>query len=221
MKKTLIYIFPFLIFFFTQFILILLYKQDMQLVPVFIGKNWNDIPHAYYSNFFSFTVGKIKHNKQFENNYILGQYPLPGSFIKRNQKIILEINDNNIQDKKYYYKEFINNPIFKAEEYFKKNGLSYKILMNASKNDLIIAIGINTQGVIYIYSKKQVSCMLLRNSINQNCTLLNNPKIHKVCYSKNNEIILDCCGETILKQFPGVCFIEKKSKNYDIFVWHE
>lgn len=210
---------PFFLFFLVQFLLLLYFKTEKQKVPLLIGKNWNDIPKDLHSNFFSFKILRIKSNKDYEHNYILKQCPSPGMYIKSNQPILLEINDNSISEENYLLKNTVQKRLFELISTYKKNGMHYKIIGNKNDNDNVLGIGMDKKGMHYFYCLRRESSYLIKNFLGLDCTKLKELGLSVVCYSRENIIINDCAGKVIKKQFPlpGITF----DKIPHFFIWHE
>ena len=221
MKKVFTYFIPFFFFGCTQIALLMLKKKEKQVVPVFVGKNWNDLPEVANLEFFYFAVGGIKSNKAFEHNYILEQYPAPGSSVKKNQKVVLILNENNNSSlEKKNYKKCINTSFLEAESLLKKEGIPYKSISFADEKGPVFYVGLNRQGIVYLYSNYNKKILFIKNNVEKNCNLIENKNVNKICYSKNNEIIMNCSGKIIKKQAPWTNIIKNEKKEKNLFLWH-
>ncbi len=221
MKQVFIYFIPFFFFGFIQIALLMLKRKEKQIVPVFVGKNWNDLPELAHLDFFYFTVGGIKSNKAFEHNYILEQYPAPGSYVKKNQKVVLILNENNSFLEKKNYKKSINSSFIEAKSFLLKEGIPYKTVFLKNEKDLVSHVGVNRHGIVYLYPNENRKILFIKNNVGKNCNLIENKNVNKVCYSKNNEIIIDCPGKIIKKQVPHANIIKNEKNEKNVFLWHD
>lgn len=220
--KKFIYIFlPFFIFFLTQLVLIRQYKSEKIKVPLLIGKNWQDLP-SLISNDLSVKIIRIKQQKEFEHNYILNQYPSPGTFIKHNQSVLLEINENKIESDTSF-RQIKNKKIEDIINTCKKDGILYKIVNNDINNNCknIFSVGKSKNNIFYIYFFPKVkSKILIKNTIGINCDVLRKLNLSVICYSENNLIQENCSGKIIVKQFPFPVILDKKLQKQLFYVWH-
>lgn len=220
MKKVLRYFIPFFLFGGIQIFFLILKRGDRQIVPVFVGKNWNDLPELFHGGSFSFVIGGVKTNKAFEHNYILEQYPSPGALVKKNQKIVLILNDNNYFLEKHDYKKYLRHPLLAAESSLRKEGIPYKSLPLKNEQELVESVGISRQGIVYLYPHQNKKILFIKNNIGKNCKLIENKNINKVCYSKNNEVEINCSGKIINNQMPASNIVVDQIKEKSIFLWH-
>jgi hypothetical protein len=221
MRNIFFYFLPFFLFGGIQIIFLMIARKEKQILPCFIGKNWNDLltmPNIY---FFSFALGALKMNKSFEHGYILEQYPSPGSLVKKNQKVVLVLNENPSVIEKKDYRNYIHNSVSACDSLLKNQGLLYKIVRSESKEDIVSYVGGNRNGILYLYPHKNRKILFIKNNVSKNCHLIQYGDIKKVCYTKNNEIIIDCQGKIIKKQSPASNVIFDCGKKNNIFLWHD
>jgi hypothetical protein len=146
------------------------------IVPKLIGASFLNLPNIIEGNL-SFKIAKVQYNNEYEDNYILGQYPEPGTLIKINQTINLEINSNkNKIIKRHEFKNQLS--IDKIIDYCKKEGIIYKLVnfnfFDIDYNTIFTYNNDKKKNFEYIYGNiKNKKIIYVKNLIEKNCNDIN------------------------------------------------
>lgn len=224
MKKIILSLCPFFLFFMTYLFLIYYYQYEKIIVPNLVGSNFIDIVH--FDNNFSFKIYKVTTDKKYPHNYIISQYPKGGTIMKNNYNINIEVNFNqNI--KKF---DFKNKSCKSVIDFLKKEGMNYKILpisLSNFKFDIIIASKYsNWENLFYLYHnisgrKEEFG---VRNCLMLNCKDFFNvlqENIKFSCYDKFNFDINECPGGKIVSQYPLPGIYKKEDFILSCKFWHD
>ncbi len=224
MRNYILFYLPFLLFSLTYIYLIFYYKKDKIIVPQLSGLLLTDLILDLKSDLV-FKIVKVTYNKEYEDNYIISQYPSPGSLMTSNQIINLEVNNNK---NKIYKNVFFNNKndsIDIIAKNCKKEGISYKIVNIDLKNYLNfkeISAYDKNKNLTYIYCNKNINEQIyIKNFIGLNCRDLYNEGHSIICFNCVNNKIENCSGMKIKSQFPLPGIGSKIDKNIVIHVWHK
>jgi hypothetical protein len=223
MKNYFLIYLPFLLFASTYIYLIYYYQRDKSPVPKLVGTLLSDLTMGY-SNDLIFKIVKVAYNKEYEDNYIIGQYPLPGSLIRSNQIISLEVNSNKNRG--------VNDLLYKAniqdvglmKENYKKEGVLYKIINFYSadtnlKNISTIYDKNKNLTYAYVNVKPDIAKIYIKNIKGKKCNQLF-LKYPCVCYGLDNMPIDRCPGREVINQFPLPGVYIKNENTIKIHLWH-
>ena len=170
---------------------------------MFIGRSFVDLNNQCNDNLM-FKISRVTYNKEYEDNYIIGQYPLPGSLMRVNQLINLEINNNKNKTVQNSSRLVFEDDISKFIDNYKKEGILYKIVnFNNNNNNykFIITVYDKNKNLTYIYdpSYKANQRVYIKNLIGKKCNSLSS-NCMITCYKLDNTIVDGCCGELIISQ---------------------
>lgn len=216
MNKYFFKILPFLLFFSTYIMLIYYYQSQKIIVPKLIGTLLVDINNINNDNLI-IKVSKVTYNKEYEDNYIIGQYPAPGSLVRSNQVISLEVNNNKNQSIK---KNFNNNSAAFIKDFYREEGILYKEI-NFQKN-IIFNIYDKKKNITYLYFMKNIHKpkIYIKNLVGESCSKIFS-YANLICYDINNVKIESCNGCEVINQFPLPGQYELNEENIKIHVWHK
>jgi hypothetical protein len=224
MKKYFLIYLPFLLFSVTYIYLIYYYQKEKILVPKLIGMLLTDLTMEHSADLI-FKIVKVTYNKEYEDNYIIGQYPLPGALIRPNQIISLEINSNkNKVIKKLSYKANEEN-LTVIKDNYKKEGISYKIIyFNTSNSNLkkITTVYDKNKNITYVYvaTNTEIPKVYIKNIVGKLCTEITSKDLIN-CYILDNIMINKCSGFNIVNQFPLPGVYSKNRNKIKIHAWHK
>ena len=224
MKNYFLIYLPFLLFSLTYIYLIYYYQKEKIIVPVLIGTLLNDLTMQSYDNLI-FKISRVTYNKEYEDNYIVAQYPLPGSLMRPNQIISIEVNNNKNKIIKNLLYKYNKQDVLSIKDYYKKEGIAYKIINFHNKRDnfnSVISAYDKNKNLTYIYFNDDIKKkkIYVQNLIGQKC---NECSINSLisCYNIDNKIIENCSGGVIINQFPLPGLYSFNLNNIKIYVWHE
>lgn len=224
MKKYFLIYLPFLLFSLTYIYLIYYYQREKIIVPKLIGTFLSDLT-SHPNNDLMFKIVKVIYNKEYEDNYIVGQYPLPGALIRPNQIISLEVNSNKNNAIKNVLYNANQSDLIALKEKYKKEGILYKVVhFNTVSGNLkkIISIYDKKKNLTYIYAniKEDKSIIYIKNILGKLChKIINNYDL--TCYALNNIAISNCSGSDIINQFPLPGVYLKNKNKIKIYIWHK
>jgi len=213
-----------LLFSLTYIYLIYYYQREKISVPKLIGTFLSDLIN-YPNDDLIFKIVKVTYNKEYEDNYIVGQYPLPGALIRPNQIISLEVNSNK--------NDILKNVLYNANQFdlaflkdkYKKEGILYKVVHFSTVNDnlkKIISIYDKKKNLTYIYAniKEDKSSIYIKNMLGKSCYKISN-NYDLICYAFDNIPISFCPGSNVINQFPLPGIYLKNKNKTKIYIWHK
>jgi hypothetical protein len=220
MKKYIFYYVPFFIFVITYLILIYYYQIEKIPVPKLIGESLERITDKI-NDTIAFRISKVVYNNNYEDNYIINQYPQPGMFMKNNQVISLEVNNNKNQAMHINKKNFYTSD--EAIAYYKKEGVSFR-QVNFQSDDLYQSLLITSydhhNNLAYLYcNDKKNDITYIKNLVGKKCNDINS-EFKVKCYTENNIEIFNCSGMLIKSQFPLPGIDSYDVKDRILHVWH-
>lgn len=224
MNKYFLACLPFLLFFGTYFYLIYYYQKDKIIVPQLIGALLTDLTMESNDNLI-FKIARVTYNKEYKDNYIIGQYPLSGSLIRPNQIISLEVNNNKNKAFESLFPFVHKNDIELIKENYKKEGISYKIVNFNNKDsclDQVVSVYDQNKNLMYLYAccGQKEKKFYIENLIGTRC----NQSICSssvTCYKSDNIIDYECAGRIIINQYPLPGIYSKYKNDLKIHVWHD
>lgn len=229
MNKYIFYYLPFSLFIITQIILFIYLDKERLQVPQFVGHTLDELAEINIEQC-PFRIYKIASNDQYQDNYIISQYPLAGSLIKTHQIVNIEVNKTTIKKenipsfKKNLFKNFLS--------YAKKNNILYKKILfdyTADKTEeKVVAHFFDKKekiNAVYTIMPTNNNYYHIPNFYDQNCHNAReaNSEYTFTCYCDSNtfqEREKKECFLKIKKQHPapGIHFLEKNK--IKVYFWH-